>query len=266
VRLLLSKNEAVADENATVLYQRNQLRKQYDQQIAQEATMILESTPHLDQQKSIVLFQAHWHKGIVGIAASRIVEAFHKPTIILTESNGIVVGSARSVAGFNIHNAIKKCEHLLINFGGHAHAAGLSLKKSKVNIFREKFEIAVKETIEAENLIPVIDVSASIELEKINYTFFKILKQMAPFGPHNRNPIFVAKKVRDTGFSRLLKGNHLRVQVKQGDSEVFNGIAFGMGNYLSDIQNQEFDIAFTLNENNWNGKKELQLNIKDIKA
>lgn len=266
VRLLLSKNEAVAKENANVLYQRNQLRKQYDQQIAQEAKMILENIPNLEQQKSIVLFRAHWHKGIVGIAASRIVESFHKPTIILTESNGIIVGSARSVTGFNIHDAIKKCEHLLINFGGHAYAAGLSLKKAKVNIFKERFELAVRETIEEKNLIPVIDISANIELKKINDSFFKILRQMAPFGPDNRNPVFSSKKVKDTGFSRLLKGNHLKLQVKQKDSEVFNGIAFGMGHYFPEIQNKEFDIAYTINENNWNGRKQLQLNIKDIRV
>ncbi len=266
VELLLSKNEMVAKENAQKLYQRNQRRKEFDQQIVQEAKMLIDKNVYFNDQKSIVLFQPHWHKGIVGIAAARIVEAHHRPTIILTESNGLAVGSARSVRGFNIHDAIKKCESVLLNFGGHAHAAGLSLEVEQVYSFREKFEEVVRETIKEKTLIPEIDITAALELKNITPQFWNILKQFAPFGPQNRNPVFATKNVKDTGFSRLLKGNHLKLSMQKEASNIWNGIAFGLGDFFPDIQNQSFHICYTINENNWNGKKDLQLNVKDIKT
>ncbi len=266
VKLLLSKNETVAKENAKVLYQRNQLRKEFDKQIVQEAKIILEDDPNIDNLKSIVLFQPHWHKGIVGIAAARIVESHHRPTIILTESNGLAVGSARSVRGFNIHNAIKKCENLLTNFGGHAHAAGLSLPIERVDLFREKFEEEVRNNINNEDLVPEINITAPLELKNITPGFWNILSQFAPFGPKNRNPIFASKNVLDTGYSRLLKGNHLKVNIKQNGSSVFNGVAFGQGDFFPKIQNKQFHICYTINEDSWGGKKKLFLNVKDIKA
>ena len=265
VELLLSKNETVAKENARKLHQQNQLRKEFDLQIVQEAKMLIDKNVYFDDQKSVVLFQPHWHKGIVGIAAARIVEAHHRPTIILTESNGLAVGSARSVKGFNIHDAIKKCESVLLNFGGHAHAAGLSLEVDQVYIFREKFEEVVRETIEDKTLVPEIDITAPLDLKNITPQFWNILKQFAPFGPQNRNPVFATKNVKDTGFSRLLKGNHLKLSVQQKESKITNGIAFGLGDVFPDIQNQQFHICYTINENTWNGKTELQLNVKDVK-
>lgn len=266
VQLLLSSDKTIANENAKVLYQRNQLRKEFDQQIVQEAQMLIDKNVYFDEQKSIVLFQPHWHKGIVGIAAARMVEAHHRPTIILTESNGLAVGSARSIKGFNIHDAIKKCESVLLNFGGHAHAAGLSLDVEQVYVFREKFEEVVRETINDETLVPEVDIAAPLDLQNITPQFWNILKQFAPFGPQNRNPVFVTKNIRDTGYSRLLKGNHLKLSLQQTESNIFNGIAFGMGDFFPKIQNQPFHICYTINENNWNGKRELQLNVKDIKT
>ena len=269
VHLLLSKNEIEAKENANLLHQRNKMRKEIDLQIVQEAQFILEKKQEegtLENQKSIVLFQSHWHKGVVGIAAARIVESHHRPTIILAESNGLAVGSARSVKGFNIHAAIKKCSDLLINFGGHAHAAGLTLKIQDVELFREKFEIAVQETIEEEALIPEINIASSLPLKNITPQFWKILQQFAPFGPQNRNPVFVTKNVVDTGTSRLLKGNHLKLSIKENGKLHFNAIAFGMGGFFTEIKKQPFHICYTINENKWNGKTDLQLNVKDIKV
>jgi len=264
VELLLSENKIAAKENAQKLYQRNQLRKEFDQQIVQEAKMLIDKNVYFENQKSVVLYQPHWHKGIVGIAAARIVEAHHRPTIILTESNGLAVGSARSVKGFNIHDAIKKCESVLLNFGGHAHAAGLSLEIEQVYVFREKFEEVVQETIEDKTLVPEIDITAILDLENITPQFWNILKQFAPFGPQNRNPVFVTKNVKDSGFSRLLKGNHLKLSLQQKESKVINGIAFGLGDFFPNVQNKSFHICYTINENNWNGKKDLQLNVKDL--
>lgn len=267
VNLLLSKDEIEAKENATILHQRNKMRKEIDLQIVQEAQFILEKNEEdgdLENQKSIVLFQPHWHKGIVGIAAARIVESHHRPTIILAESNGLAVGSARSVKGFNIHSAIKKCADLLINFGGHAHAAGLTLKIEDVDLFREKFELAVEETIKEETLIPEINIAAPLAFKNITPQFWKILQQFAPFGPQNRNPIFATKNVVDTGSSRLLKGNHLKLSIKEKEKLSFNAIAFGLGGFISEIKKQPFHICYTINENNWNGQTDLQLSVKDI--
>ncbi|MFK7773426.1 MAG: single-stranded-DNA-specific exonuclease RecJ [Saprospiraceae bacterium] len=269
VHLLLSKNEIEAKENANLLHQRNKMRREIDLQIVQEAQFILEKEQDegmLENQKSIVLFQSHWHKGVVGIAAARIVESHHRPTIILTESNGFAVGSARSVKGFNIHAAIKKCADLLVNFGGHAHAAGLTLKIQNVDLFREKFELAVQETIEEETLIPEINIAAPLSLKDITPQFWKILQQFAPFGPQNRNPVFATKNVIDTGSSRLLKGNHLKLSVQENGKPHFNAIAFGLGDFFTEIKKQPFHICYTINENNWNGKTDLQLNVKDIKV
>jgi len=265
VRLLLSADEKIAKENAKVLNQNNKLRREFDAQIVEEAKLILEKNEKLEDQKSIVLYQPHWHKGIVGIAAARIVESYHRPTIILTESNGLAVGSARSVKGFNIHQAIKSCEDVLENFGGHAHAAGLSMSLERVDFFREKFEKAVRETIDENDLIPEVKISAVLDLKNITPRFWNILKQFAPFGPSNRNPVFATKNVEDTGHSRLLKGDHLKLKIKQSDSDVFNGIAFGQGNFFPKIENQKFHICYTINENTWRGKTELQLNVKNIK-
>ena len=264
VRLLLSKDKNTAEQNARVLQQRNQQRKEFDQQMVQEAKMILDANTALPLQKSIVLYQPHWHKGVVGIAAARVVENYHRPTIILTESNGLAVGSARSVKGFDIHQAIKKCSDVLINFGGHAHAAGLTLKVEQVDLFREKFEKIVQSTINEEHLVPEIMIAAPLELDSITPSFWNILRQFAPFGPANRNPVFATKNVADTGFSRLLKGNHLKLKIKKEGSPVFNGIGFGLGDFFPKIQNQKFHIAYTINENNWNGKTDLQLNVKDV--
>jgi len=211
------------------------------------------------------LYQAHWHEGVVGIVASRIVEKYNRPAIILTESNGEIVGSARSVPGFDIYEAIKSCDDLLLRFGGHKYAAGLSLAMDKLKLFSERFEtIAGNATILEVNEAE-IKISAELNLEDLTMSFWKKLKQFAPFGPMNRNPVFVSKNVEDTGYSKLLKNNHLRLAVRQDNSAVFYGIAFGQGEAYEQIKENPFDICYNLQENHWDGKTTIQLNVKDIK-
>jgi len=265
VRLLLSTNKYIAYENAAFLNQKNKLRKEYDQLVAEEAKKMFRDFPDWEQRKSIVLYQSHWHKGIVGIAASRLVEKYHRPTIILTESNGKVVGSARSIKGFNIHKAIQSCSDLLVNFGGHDFAAGLTLEEEKVDLFRERFENYVAENLHPNLMQPEIEIAAELTLNDITPKFVKILKQFAPFGPSNRNPVFGTKHVQDTGYSKLLKGNHLRLSLKQNTSETVSGIAFGKGDDLENVQREKpFHICYKVEENHWKDKTYLQVNVKDM--
>ncbi|MBK7872398.1 MAG: single-stranded-DNA-specific exonuclease RecJ [Saprospiraceae bacterium] len=266
VRLMLSAEPSVAHDYARVLEYRNQLRKEFDRRIAAEAKELLESDPFWQQRKSIVLYQPHWHKGLVGIVAARMVEDYHRPAIILTQSEGKIVGSARSIKGFDIHQALGMCKDLLISYGGHAHAAGLSLYPENVIFFQERFEAVVDTVTTDEIFTPEIPIAAEIELKDITQAFWNVLRQFAPFGPSNRNPNFVVKKVRDTGFSKLLRDNHLRVAIGQSDSDPYYGIAFGRGDDYEKIKTRHpFHICFNLQENKWNGNARLQLVVKDIK-
>ncbi|MFK7934715.1 MAG: DHH family phosphoesterase, partial [Saprospiraceae bacterium] len=264
VNLLIATTYDEATKQAAVLAERNKLRKEFDKRIVAEATEIIENDPMWEERDSIVLYQPHWHKGLVGIVAARITERFHKPTIILTESNGMAVGSARTVKGFNIHQAIASCDNLLVNFGGHAHAAGLTLHPTDITAFQDRFEGYVSTHIHAEQLEPEIFVNAELPFQLIDENFMKLLKQFAPFGPANRNPVFVSRQVRDAGYSRILTGNHLRLVVKQGD-RIINGIAFGRGDdFLNVTTKEDFSICYTVEENKWKGEVRLQLMVKDL--
>lgn len=266
VQLLIAPDYNEATKQAAVLAERNKLRKEFDKRIVEEAADIITTDPMWEKRDSIVLYQPHWHKGIVGIAAARIVDQFHKPTIILTESNGLAVGSARTVKGFNIHKAIASCENLLVNFGGHAHAAGLTLHPVDVERFQDRFEGYVSTHINEEELEPEIMINAELPFALINLEFMKMLKQFAPFGPGNRNPIFVSRNVRDVGYSRILTGNHLRLVLKQKNSLPQNGIAFGRGDdFLNVTTKKDFSVCYTLEENKWKGEVRLQLMVKDMK-
>lgn len=265
VKILLTEEKVVAADYAAQLQNRNNQRKEFDKKIVQEAEVLIEELIDLDQQKSIILYQPHWHKGVVGIAASRIVEKYNRPAIIITESNGEIVGSARSIPGFDIYEAIKSCGDLLLRFGGHKHAAGLSLKADKLKLFSERFEsfakkAAILKTPEAE-----ISISAELQLDDITNSLWKKLKQLAPFGPQNRNPVFTSRNIVDTGYSKLLKNNHLRLAVRQQQSDVFYGIAFGQGDSFEQIKESPFHICYNLQENHWDGKTTIQLQVKDIK-
>ncbi len=266
VRLLLAEDQAVAQNLAQDLGNNNELRKEFDRKMAREAGELLEQKSDWEQQKSIVLYQSHWHKGVVGIVASRMVDAYHKPSIILTASGDTIVGSARSVSGFDVHHAIEQCEDLLINFGGHRYAAGLTLAPENLQGFQNKFEKVVRESIEAKSLSAEIHLVAELQLSSISSRFWSQLKKFAPFGPSNRNPVFLSRAVEDTGNSRVLKDRHLKLQIEQNGSAPMSAIAFGLAEKMDLIQEGPFDICYTIEENTWRGKTNLQLNIKGIRA
>ncbi len=265
VHLLLSHDPTVTANYAQVLRQRNQLRKEYDQTIVAEARAMLEHEPDWQDKKSIVLFHPQWHKGVIGIAASRMVDRYHRPTIILTESNGKAVGSARSIQGFDIYKTLKSCEHLLENFGGHQHAAGMTLDIKNIAAFKAAFEQAAHSFQKPETTIPEINYFAELDLDDLSLDFWNELKAFAPFGPYNRTPVFVSKNVLDHGYSKLLKEKHIRLQVSQNGSFPVNAIAFNQGHHFNGIKTKPFHICYTIQENHWNGKMSLQLNVKDIK-
>ncbi|MCU0348038.1 MAG: single-stranded-DNA-specific exonuclease RecJ [Saprospiraceae bacterium] len=265
VKLLLSANKTVAMDNARVLLHRNQLRKAHDQQIQDEAIRLFEKTPDHEALRSVVLFEPTWHKGIIGIAAARMVERFHRPAILLTESNGMAVGSARTVPGFNIYKAIKTCEDLLTNFGGHDHAAGLTMPLDAVPTFQKRFEATVKSSITEGQTVPEVEVNATLDLKDINPGFWRILRQFAPFGPGNHSPTFVSKNVVDSGHSKLLKGSHIRLSVRQPGSQPVTGMAFGMGEHFERIASKKpFHVAYKIEEDSWQGKSYLRMMVRDF--
>ncbi len=263
VKMLLAHTDEEARNYAKQLFYRNEERKEMDRELVAEAEKLILAMPDWESKRSFVLYQPHWHKGIVGIAASRIVDKFNRPTIILTKNDGNLVGSARSISGVDIHQAIGNCSNLLLNFGGHQYAAGLTLEENNLNEFRDRIESQLSEYSETKQ-VPEIKITGELELDKISAGFFKRLKQFAPFGPGNRNPVFVSRQVSDTGGSKLLKGDHLQLQIVKDDSRVYKCIAFGQGDYFYDIQKGPFDICYNLQENTWMNKTTLQLNIKDI--
>ncbi len=265
VRLLLSDNESEANVMAESLKSKNVNRREQDRSITKEACEIIDAWEDLDDRKTIVLGQSHWHKGVVGISASKLVEKYHRPTIILTKNNDLWVGSARSVPGFDIHSAISACKEYLNNFGGHQFAAGLSLESSNLENFRKAFEKQVANTITEEELTPEIMVSGELDFKGITPRFWKILRQFAPFGPGNHKPVFTTRNVKDTGDSRIVKDEHLKLRVSQDDGKVIGGIGFWMADAYEDISNGTFDLCYTIQPNTWRGKTALDLQVRDIK-
>lgn len=266
VRLLLSVDKNSALDYAGQLVQRNKDRRQMDQSTAEAAQRMFREKSDWTSRKSTVLFEPNWHKGIIGIVASRMVEAFHKPTVILTESNGKAVGSARSVAGFDLYSALQACEDLFYTFGGHAHAAGMQLPVENVAAFEERFEQVVSGSILPEIENPQMDVSAKLRFEEVTPEFWKMLKRFEPFGPHNPNPMFWAENVSDSGKSRILENNHAKLSLRQeGSNVVLNGIGFGLGKKYEAVEGKTFDILFHLREEEWQGYRSIGLYVKDIR-
>lgn len=269
VKLLISETHEHAATNAEFLNQKNTERKQVDKDITEEALMMIQDNPGLQNKKTTVLSQPHWHKGVIGIVASRLIENYYRPTIIFTEADGIMTGSARSVKGFNIHDAIKECSDLLEQFGGHMFAAGLSLKKENFESFQNRFEEVVRETITEESLTPEVNIDAELSFTDINEKFLNIINQFAPFGPGNMKPVFVSRNVRDRGYSRVVGDEHLKLELTQDEGRCCKGIAFGMGDLADKIfhtgTEKRFDICYTLEENEWHGIKKIELNVRDIK-
>lgn len=270
VDLLVSKDKKMAAEMAQKIDEDNTERKWYDSNITKEALAMFEENPELKSRKSTVLYNKDWHKGVIGIVASRVIDHYYRPTIILTRSNGFVTGSARSVSGFNIYKAIEKSQHLLENFGGHMYAAGLTMKEENVEPFIASFEKTVQETISKESQVPKIEIDAVLNLEEIRPNFFKVLEQFEPFGPKNMSPVFVSNQVTDTGYAQCVgpDSEHLKMYICHKNSkQSFGAIAFRQGHRLKQVENKNpFNICFSLEKNIYKGKTSIQLKIRDIKS
>jgi len=264
VQLFVEDNYNKALEYAEMLHSDNTDRKEADSSITAEALEIINADIALQNKKTTVVFKDHWHKGVVGIVASRLIETYFRPTVVLTESGGIATGSARSVPGFNLYEAVHACREYLLGYGGHFAAAGLSLLPENVAAFANKFEEIVSASIPEHLLIPEIIIDTEISFADLTQNFYNIICQMEPFGPENMRPVFVAKNVQDTGYSKIVKELHLRFVVKQ-DKFSFTGIGFNLAS-KSELLKKPFDLVFTLDENEWNGNTSLQLKVIDLRS
>lgn len=272
VRLMLADDLKVAMELAEEINNYNMERKDLDSQATEEAKRRLAADPVMRNRKSIVLFDESWHKGVVGIVASRLVEEYYKPTIIFTLSTSdMLVGSARSIKEFDVHTALEQCSDLLEHFGGHKCAAGVSLKPENLNAFIERFEQIVQSGLQEEEMVPEIDIDAEISFsEHITPKFLRLLKQFAPFGPENNIPVFLTRNLVDTGYPRIVGSKnvkHLKFSPIQFEerSQAYPAIGFQLGEYFGRVkQGEHFDLAYQLEENYWKGHTEIQLNVKDI--
>ncbi|MBL0273629.1 MAG: single-stranded-DNA-specific exonuclease RecJ [Chitinophagaceae bacterium] len=266
VQMFVAQSEEEALFYAEQLHSDNTDRKEADKNITEEALALINENEEWKNRKSTVVFQPHWHKGVVGIVASRVIEHFYRPTVVLTQSGEYAAGSARSVPGFNLYEAIHACNEHLLGYGGHFAAAGMTLELGQVNAFREKFEAVVSATILPELLIPEIVIDAEISLPDIQQTFYNFLCQMEPFGPENLRPVFIARKVMDSGWSKIVKEEHIRFSLQQNNVTI-TGIGFGMADKFDLLrQKQPVDIVFTIDENEWNGEKNLQMKVIDFRV
>jgi single-stranded-DNA-specific exonuclease len=262
VEILVEKDSKKAKLFADKIEENNIMRRCLDKKIATEALSMIDVS-----KKSTVVYSKNWHKGVVGIVASRLIEIHYKPTIVLVEKNGILTGSARSVHNFDLYAVIEKCSYLCEKFGGHKYAAGISIKKENLFQFIEEFEKEVGKTITEDQLVPKINVDKIIDIDAIDEKLYRIIKQFAPFGPKNLSPIFISKNVVDNGYGKKVGDakNHLRINLKRRSGSI-TGIGFGMGNLFEKIKGKQlFDICYAIDENEWNGKKNLQLKIRDVK-
>ncbi len=265
VQLFIEHEEEKAKAFAEILHNDNTDRKEADSSITEEALAMIENDIIAMNKKTTVVYQEHWHKGVVGIVASRLIETYYRPTVVLTRSGEIAAGSARCVAGYNLYEAIHACREYLLGYGGHFAAAGMTLLPENVEAFSKAFEKVVSETITPELLIPEIIIDAEISFAELTHSFYNILCQMEPFGPENMRPVFIVKKVHDTGFSKVVKEQHIRFSVKQNDIHL-TGIGFNMAKKFSLFeQRKPLDIVFSLDLNEWNGEKNLQMKVVDVR-
>ncbi len=266
VELLIADNLPEARSKGALINAKNTERKGHDLSITDEALSIIESDEVLINRKSTVVFNESWHKGVIGIVASRLTEKYYRPTVVLTRSNGHVAGSARSVTDFDLYEALSSCSDLLLQYGGHKYAAGLTMQPEKVEAFVHRFEEVVGASIKAEQLVQEIKIDADLRLIDIDARFFRVLNRLAPFGPENMLPVFLSRNVRVCGRAGLAGNNHLKMAVSQGGSPLFDCIAFNQANWLHEVnQGVPFDICYTIEENIWRDKRSIQLNIKGIR-
>ena len=270
VELLISGDERAARSAGEEIDRINNERKKHDSDITSQALRMLANDAEQDFRKTTVLFDPSWHKGVVGIVASRLIETYYRPTVVLTESNGIATGSARSVEGFDLYRAIDTCGDLLENFGGHMFAAGLTMKTENVAAFNRKFEEVVAQTITDEQLVPNIIIDTEINLADITPKFVRILKQFSPFGPKNMSPVFLTKNVVDTGAAKIVGKccEHLKLDLRQtcNPEIIFPAIGFQLGEHYNMIRTgKPFDICYTVEENTFRDETRIQLQVKGIR-
>ncbi len=237
-----------------------------DQNITKEALAQIEELNETECSSTVV-YDSSWNKGVIGIVASRLIETYYRPTLVFTKSGDLLTASARSVRGFDVYQALQNCSKYIEQFGGHKYAAGLSIKEQNFRAFKQAFENEVDKTLALHLRTPELLIDAEIQLSAVTPKFYRILKQFAPFGPDNMHPIFVTKGVEIVGKARLLKEEHLKLTLKQDEYPdiQIDAIGFNMGHFYSQIIDKQFDIAYTIEENNWQGRISLQLMLKDIK-
>jgi single-stranded-DNA-specific exonuclease len=266
VELLTEMNYEAALDFAASIEKFNLERKELDKKITYEALQQIESANE-KEKFSTVVYSENWHKGVIGIVASRLIESFYRPTLVFTKSGNKLAASARSVKGFDVYEALNECSEFIEQFGGHKYAAGLTLDPKNYSAFKNKFEEVVKATIDKKLLIPEITIDLELELSEITPKFFRILQQMGPFGPQNMKPVFKTTSVRDNGYGKTVGSDksHLKLSVIDGaDKKTYNAIGFGLGNKIKSIKG-DFDIAYSLDENEWKGNTSIQLILKDLK-
>ncbi len=265
VQLFIEKDYEQALKIAALLHSDNTDRKETDANITEEAVAMLAADQLCKDKKATVVYQPHWHKGVVGIVASRLIENHYKPTIVLTRSGDIVSGSARSVVGFNLYEAVHACRQYLIGYGGHFAAAGMTLLPENVEAFANAFEKEVAATITEDSLMPEIIIDAEIKLKDITKPFYNIIHQMEPFGPDNMRPVFITRKVSNTGFCKVLKEVHVRFVVQQ-ENVIVNGIGFNLAHKFHLLEmNEPVDIVYTIDLNEWNNETQIQIRVIDLK-
>jgi len=269
VDLLLSKEEDDAKEKSENINQYNEDRRELDKKTTDEANLLLENNPEILNRKIIVVFNPEWHKGVIGIVASRLTEKYYKPAIVLTRSNGFISGSARSITGFDIYKAIETNKDILENFGGHTFAAGLTLKEERLKEFANKLEAYANENMIEEQMTQTLDIDVNLKFNEINQKLIFDQKKLSPFGPENMKPVFCSFNVKDFGTSKLVgkELEHVKLELIDNSSEqVMQGIAFGMSRFNEHIKSMKpFDVCYTLDENTFNGNTTIQLTIKDIR-
>ncbi len=266
VELLINTEHAGATEKSELINIHNTERKGHDLQITEEALGMIDGNDEMINRNSTVVFNEQWNKGVIGIVASRLTEKYYRPTIVLTRSNGHVAGSARSVLGFDLYEALCECSDLLIQFGGHRYAAGLTMHPENLPAFIDRFEQVVSATIKPEQLIQQIQIDAELRLSQVDAKFFRVLNQFAPFGPENMAPVFISKNVYVCGVANIVGQNHVKMTVMQAGSAMFDCIAFGHGEYLPKlVAGAPFDMCYTIEENVWKERRTIQLNVKGIK-
>ena len=266
VELLTEMDFEVALDFAASIEKFNLERKELDKKITYEALQQIESANE-KEKFSTVVYSENWHKGVIGIVASRLIESFYRPTLVFTKSGNKLAASARSVRGFDVYEALNECSEFIEQFGGHKYAAGLTLDPKNYSAFKNKFEEVVKASIDKKLLIPEITIDLELELSEITPKFFRILQQMGPFGPQNMKPVFKTTSVRDNGYGKTVGSDksHLKLSVIDGaDKKTYNAIGFGLGNKIKSIKG-DFDIAYSLDENEWKGNTSIQLLLKDLK-